>query len=281
LPATGSLRARAGLRDLLVSGVDSRNPRRRQRDAFGRQTLRNHQIGMTLAHQTMIGLTHCAHGSARQYAENSVRIFENVARRAGIERPNAGIIGRIEPEMPGDFAQIIVFCGADAAIGEGNMEKTAKKILEDTPVGSEQPADLSGIALEPRCALARKVEYEPDMLFFTRRDLKDLAECGDLVPGDGAVSLRHFGAERDYGDRECDAATRIALHALALAVWQPVWNMAGGASEQHAERAAERQVAGTGDDTADKAHLVRSSVTVWVGHYRDAALDNLSRNANL
>src|SRR5207302_2085413 len=48
-----------------------------------------------------------------------------------------------------------------------------------------------------------------------------------------------------------------ALHALAVAIRQPVRNMAGGAREQSTERTPQRQVAGAGNDTGDKAHGFR------------------------
>src|SRR5689334_3892932 len=150
----------------------------------------------------MVSLTHYAEGSAGHYAENSVRIFPSVRRRADMEGPDSGIVGGIKTKMPGHLVQIIILGGADAAVGEGNMEETAEKILEHCPVASEQPAHLTRIALEPRRALAGEVEYEPDMVLFARRYLENLAKCRHFVAGYRAVGLGHLGAEGDYRDRE-------------------------------------------------------------------------------
>ena len=128
-----------------------------------------------------------------------------------MEGPNAGIIRGVKAEMPGDFAQVIVLGGADEAIGEGDVKKTAEKVLEDRPIIRKQPPDLSSVALEPGGALPGKIEDEPDVLLFARRHLKDLAEGGDLVAGHRAVGLGHLGAERNHGDRERDAATRVTI----------------------------------------------------------------------
>ena len=117
---------------------------------------------------------------------------------------------------------------------------------------------MSSVALEPGGALPGKIEDEPDVLLFVRRHLKDLAEGGDLVAGHRAVGLGHFGAERNHRDRECDATARVATRVLALTVRrQPARDQARCAREQVAERAAKRQIPGTGNDTANKAHRAR------------------------
>ena len=166
----------------------------------------------------MIGLADCAEGGPGQHAENCVGIFGGILLRADVEGPNAGIIRSVEAEMPGDFAQIVVLGGADEAIGEGDVKKAAEKVLEDRPIIGKQPADLSSVALEPGGALPGKVEDEPDMLLFARRHLKHLAKGGDFVAGHGAVGLGHLGAERNHRDRERDAAARVAIRVLAVAV---------------------------------------------------------------
>ncbi len=138
------------------------------------------------------------------------------------------------------------------------MKKTAEKVFEHHPIIGKQPADLSSIALEPGGAPPGKIEDEPDMLLFARRHLKDLAKGRDLVAGHRAVGLGHLGAERNHGDRERDAAARVAIRVLALAMWrQPAWDQTRGARQQIAEWAAKRQVASAGNDTANKAHRVR------------------------
>ena len=162
--------------------------------------------------------------------------------------------------MPRDFAQVIVLGGAEAAIGEGDVKKTAEKVFEHHPIIRKQPADLSSVALEPGGALPGKIEDEPDMLLFSRRHLKDLAEGSDLVAGDRAIGLGHLGAERDHGDRERDAAARVAIRVLAVTVRrQPARDQARCAREQIAERAAKRQVSRAGNDTANKAHRFRGN----------------------
>src|SRR5271165_7682329 len=91
-PAVGSFRVRFALCDLVISGVDPRNSGGRERDAFGRQPLRDHEIGMTFAHQTMVGLANYAGGDARRHTEDCIRVFEGVLSRGDVESPNAGII---------------------------------------------------------------------------------------------------------------------------------------------------------------------------------------------
>ena len=181
--------------------------------------------------------------------------------------------------MPGDFAQIIILGGADAAIGEGDVKQTAEKVFEHGSVDCEQAAHLSRIALEPRGAFAGEVEDEPHVIFFSRRHLKNLAKGGDLVAGDRAIGLGHLGAERDHRDRERDAAPRVALHPLAVAIRQPVRNMAGGASKQGTERPAKGQISGAGNDAADESSWVCSSRSP--GQRRSAVpFDDLFHNVN-
>src|ERR1700731_4925098 len=176
---------------------------------------------MRLTDKTMVGLADCAGGSPGQHAENRVGIFGGILLRADVEGPNAGVIRSIETEMPGDFAQVIVLGGADEAIGESDVKKTAEEVLEHHPIIRKQPADLSSIALEPGGALPGKIENEPEMLLFARRHLKDLAEGGDLVAGHRAIGLGHFGAKRNHRDRDRDAATGAAIRVLAAAVRRP------------------------------------------------------------
>src|SRR5260370_24762090 len=120
--------------------------------------------------------------------------------------------------MPGDFEQVIVLGGADAAIGEGDVKKTAEKVFEHHPIIGKQPADLSSVALEPGGALPGKIEDEPDMLLFAGRNLKNFAEGSDLVAGYRAIGLGHLGAEGDHGDRERDAAARVTIRNLPVAI---------------------------------------------------------------
>ena len=131
-------------------------------------------------------------------------------------------------------------------------------ILEHCPIVREQTADLAGIALKPRGALAGEIEDQPHVIFFARWDLKDLTKGGDLVAGNCTVGLRHLGAERDYRNREGDTAARVAISAFADAMRVPSRNVMRHAVQQNTERPAKRQVAGTGNDAADKAHRTYS-----------------------
>ena len=125
MPVVGSLRTRFTLGDLFVSGVDPRDLGRRQRDAFRWQPLRNHKIGMTLTDQTVVGLADSAGRGAGRHAENCVRIFDSIVLRADMENPDAGIVGRVEAEMPGDFSQVPkTFDGAATYVRVGDLTVT-------------------------------------------------------------------------------------------------------------------------------------------------------------
>ena len=93
------------------------------------------------------------------------------------------------------------------------------------------------------------------MIFLTRRDLKNLAKGGDLVSGNRTVGPRHLGAERDYRNRESNAAMRVCTPVFTVTV--PRRNVACRTIQEGAERPAKGQVTGTGDDSADNAHCSR------------------------
>ena len=93
------------------------------------------------------------------------------------------------------------------------------------------------------------------MIFLACRDLKDLAKGGYLVPGNRTVGPRHLGAERDYRNRESNAAMRVCTPVLTVTV--PRRNVASRSIQERAERPAKGQVARTGDDSADNAHRSR------------------------
>src|SRR6516164_9659978 len=131
---------------------------------------------MSLTDQTTVGLADCAEGGPGQHAENCVGIFGDILLRADVEGPNAGIIRSVQAEMAGDFAQVVVLSGTDEPVGEGDVKKTAEKVLQHRPIIGKQPTDLSSVALEPGGAFPGKIEDEPHVLLFARRHLKDLAE---------------------------------------------------------------------------------------------------------
>src|SRR5262249_23935512 len=119
-PSSGSLRSRSAFGDPFVGGVDPRDPSSRQSNAFGRQPLRDDQIGMTLAYQTMIGLADHAGGGVGHDAEDGVRILVEVVGRRDMQRPDAGVIRRIETEKPRHLSQIFVLGRANAAVSQRN-----------------------------------------------------------------------------------------------------------------------------------------------------------------
>jgi hypothetical protein len=159
--------------------------------------------------------------------------------------------------MPGDFAQIGVLGRKDATIGEGNVKKPTEQIFQDRSVVREQPPDLAGIALEPGSAFSREIEHETDVLLPSRRDLKYLAESGDLVAGNDAIGSCHLGAKRDHRNCERDAATRIIPRTVAVDGRVPACDVARRAAEQRAQRATKGQLSSAMHDAADKAHGLR------------------------
>src|SRR5204863_1433893 len=84
---------------------------------------------------------------------------------------------------------------------------------------------------------------------------------GNLVARNNPVSLGHFGAQCDHGDREPDTMPGIGAARLAAtpqrAPLHAPRQAARGALDQGAERTAQGQVAGAGDDPADDAHESR------------------------
>src|SRR6516162_490528 len=280
---SGSSRSGAAFCDLVIGGVDTRDSGGRQRDAFRRQPLRDDEVGMTLAHQTMIGFADRAGRGVRQNPEDRVGILARLLFRAHMERPDSGIIHCIEAEMPSNLAQIGILGGENAAVGQGNVEQATEKILQDWPIGRKQAADLAGIALETGGALAGEVKHQPDMLLFARRDLKDLAKSRDFITGDDPIRPCHLGAERDNRDREGDASARVALATLGGAMRMPARNVTRRACQQRAKRAAKRQLAGSGDDSANKAHEIRRRrcERVNVNGYWTDPFDRLFHPVNL
>jgi len=216
--------------------------------------LRNDEVGVALAHETVVCLADHPQRGVLTHSEDRVRIFGPLLLYADVMSPDTGVVADIEAEMPGDFGQIRVFGWADAAVREGDMEKPAEQIFEHRPIAREQTADLAGIALKPGCALAGEIKDQPHVIFFAHRDLKNLAKGRDLVPGNRTVGSRHLGAERDHRNRESDAAMRVCASVLAVAVPMPGWNVACRTVQQGAERPAKGQVVGTSDDSADNAH---------------------------
>ena len=94
--------------------------------------------------------------------------------------------------------------------------------------------------------------------------MEHVAESGDFVASNNAIGGSHLGSKgyHRYGKRY--PAARIAVGALGVVKRVPAWDMAGGASEQSAERTAEGQIASAGDNAANKAHLVRRNSVLVV-----------------
>jgi len=175
------------------------------------------------------------------------------------------------------LAEITIFGGAEATIGERDVEKTAEQIFEHGSIRCEQTPDLTRIAFEPGAALAGKVKDQPDMLFFARGDLKYFAKGGEFVAADQTVGPSHLGTERDHGDRERDPPTRVVVAAIAVSVVAPVREMPDDTFEQLADRPAKRQIVGNGNDPADQAHRNLK----WGGERIRHRLANSSFNRNL
>src|SRR5262249_21228096 len=151
----------------------------------------------------------------------SARILSPLLLRADMVGTDAGIVVLVEPEMLSDFMQIGILGWANAAVRQRDMEQAPEQILKHRPIVREETADLAGIALKPGGALASEIEDQPHVIFFARRDLKDLTKGGDLVAGNRTVGLRHLGAERYYRNREGDTAARVAISTFADAVCMP------------------------------------------------------------
>ena len=173
--------------------------------------------------------------------------------------PDTSIISRVEAEMPSDLAQIVILGRANPTVGERYMEQAAEEILEHRAIAREQSPDLPGVAVKPGGALAGEIEDEPNMLFFAGGNLEHFAKGGNFIASDCTIGLCHLGAERDDRNREGDPLPRIVILALAIAPRVPTRDMTRRAFEQRAERAAKGQLSSAGKDTADKAHLFRST----------------------
>jgi hypothetical protein len=192
--------------------------------------------------------------------EDRIGVVQPVGFDADMVCPNAGIIARVEPEMPSNLAQIVILGRANPAVGERDMEQAAEEILEYGAIAIEQTPDLSGVAVEPGGALAGQIEDEPNMLFFAGGNLEHFAKGGNFIAGDGTIGLCHLGAERNHRNREGDLLPRVVILALAIAPRGPTRDMTRRAFEQRAERPAKGQLTSTGKNTADKAHLLRG---IW------------------
>src|SRR5262249_38176819 len=208
---------------------------------------------MALTHQTVVGFADSAERGIRPNSQDSARILIPLLFRADMVGADAGIVVCVEAEMPSDFAQIGILGRANAAVRQSDMKEPAEQILEHRPIVREQTAYLPSIALKPSRALPGEIEDQPHVIFLARRDLKDLTKGSDLVAGNRAVGPRHLGAERDHGNREGDAAARVVISAFAAAMCMPSRNVMCHTVQQGTERPAKRQVAGTGNDAADKA----------------------------
>src|SRR5262249_37185232 len=133
------------------------------------------------------------------------------------------------------------------------------KIFEHRSIACKHPADLAGVALEPGGALAGGGKEHPDVLLFAWRGLKNVAKSSDFVAGDDPLGRRPFGP--GGGNRGCEgeSAAGIIVPSHAVALRMPARDMARCASQQCAERAAKRQLAGAGDNAANKAHMIEAA----------------------
>jgi hypothetical protein len=134
------------------------------------------------------------------------------------------------------------------------VEQAAEQIFEHYPIVREQPANLASIAFESSGAFSREVKYQSDVFLLSRRNSEHVAESGDFVASYNPIGGSHLGSKgyHRYGKRY--PAARIAVGALGVVMRVPAWNVTGGTSKQSTEGAAEGQVAGAGDNAADKAH---------------------------
>src|SRR5262249_9834061 len=132
----------------------------------------------------------------------------------------------------------------------------------------KQTADLTGVAMKPSSALAGEVKHQSDVILFARGYLKHLAKGGYFIARHRAIGLGHLGSERDYRNREGDMAAPVALQVRAMAVRKPTRNVARRTCEQGAERAAKGQLSGSGDNTSNKTHLIRSCGCGRVNQFR-------------
>jgi len=219
---------------------------------------------MILAYQPVICFADCADRGIGQNPKDREGIFPYLSLGVDVKGADASVIGPANTEIAGNLAQIGVLGGKDAAIRQGNVEQAAEKIFEHCPIVREQPANLASIAFEPSDAFSREVEYQPDVFLLSRGDLEHVAESGDFVASNNAIGGSHLGSKgyHRYGKRY--PAARIAVGALGVVKRVPAWDMAGGASEQSAERTAEGQIASAGDNAANKAHLVRRNSVLMV-----------------
>src|SRR6266481_2981756 len=180
---------------------------------------------MALTHQPVVSLTNGRELRVGLDPEDRIGVLRPVGFDADMVCPDAGVIARIEPEMPSDLAQIVILGRADPAVGERYMEQAAKEILEHRSIAREQASDLPGVAVEPGGALAGEIEDEPNMLLFAGGNLEHFAKGGNFVAGDCAVGLCHLGAERDHRNREGDPLPRVVSLALAIAPRVPTRDM--------------------------------------------------------
>ena len=190
--------------------------------------------------------------------------------------------------MAGDLAQIAILGRAQPSIGKGDVEQPAEQVLQHAAIPGEHAADLAGVTLEARGALAGKIEDQPQMRLLTRRHLEHLAEGGDLVAGHSAVRLGHLGAQRDHGDGESDAVPGIgAARRAATPQRAPLCaarQAARRALHQGTERTAQGQVAGAGDDPANDAHESRgwsnkfaAALVSWPRRYESQPIKKIRR----
>jgi glycine/D-amino acid oxidase-like deaminating enzyme len=211
---------------------------------------------MRLADEAMIGETDRAKRGPARKAQYRIGAVAGPVVWFDMVRADTGVVGGRQAEMTRDLAQISVLGGAQPTIGERNMEQPVKQVFKNDGIPGKQPTKLAGIACKPVRALAGEIKNHPDMVFLTRRDLKDVVKRGHFVAGHGAVNPRHLGAERDRCNREGDPPLRVTCGRIG-AIALPVREVVGDPVEQCAKGTAKGQLDGTGNDASEKAHTVR------------------------
>ena len=96
--------------------------------------------------------------------------------------------------------------------------------------------------------------------------MENLAEGGDLVAGDHAVGLGHFGAQGDHADGEGDFAGPAFIVAVNLAGSVTVDGVAGDRAQKRAERSAKRETGRPANDFAPNAHPRILNIRLCRGH---------------
>ena len=83
---------------------------------------------MALTYQPAVGVANRRERRIGLDPEDRVGVLRPIGFDADMVCPDAGIIARVEPEMPSDLAQIVILGRANPAVGERYMEQAAEEI---------------------------------------------------------------------------------------------------------------------------------------------------------